>query len=199
MIRGRDESNLEIRVNSVGGTGAGVHNSGGLLRRDVGRDSVTCAGGLWGAAPRPFFSEAGSNAMTVVRHLAIRCRDMERSRSFYAHVFGWTFIGYRPSRQGLDFTDGVNNITLLQQPADMQRPSIEEGNEYIHFGVIVKDLAACWRRCREWGAEISKGDVKDRTPIESAEVPQRSFKVLDPDGNVIDVTADPDEWRGVTI
>ncbi len=137
--------------------------------------------------------------MTLLRHLAIRCRDMERSRSFYQQAFGWTFIGYRPSRQGLDFSDGVNNITLIQQPAEMQRPALEEGNEYIHFGVIVDDLVACWRRCVEWGAEISKGDVKDRTSIDRDAVPQRSFKVLDPDGNVIDVTADPQEWRGVTL
>jgi len=137
--------------------------------------------------------------MTLLRHLAIRCRDMERARSFYGTVFGWEFIGYRPSGLGLDFTDGVNNITLLQQPDDMQRPTIEEGNEYIHFGVIVDDLEACWKRCREWGAEISKGDVKDRTAIDQETAPERSFKVLDPDGNVIDVTANKEEWRGVAV
>ena len=136
--------------------------------------------------------------MTLLRHLAIRCRDMERARDFYGTVFGWEFVGYRPSRQGLDFSDGTNNITLLQQPADMQRPYIEEGNEYIHFGVIVDDLEACWNRCRSWGAEISKGDVKDRTAIDQQTPPSRSFKVLDPDGNVIDVTANKEEWRGVS-
>ncbi|MDA1053933.1 MAG: VOC family protein [Planctomycetota bacterium] len=137
--------------------------------------------------------------MTLLRHLAIRCRDMERSRDFYATVFGWEFIGYRPSGLGLDFSDGVNNITLLQQPDGMQRPALEEGNEYIHFGVIVDDLIACWHRCREWGAEISKGDVKDRTEIEQDALPARSFKVLDPDGNVIDVTANKEEWRGIAV
>ena len=135
---------------------------------------------------------------TRLRHLAIRCRDMERAKSFYEAAFGFDFIGYRPSGLGLDLSDGTNNITLLQQPAEMQRPSIEEGNEYIHFGVIVDDLHACWSRCREWGAEISKGDVKDRTAITQDELPERSFKVLDPDGNVIDVTANTEEWRGVT-
>lgn len=137
--------------------------------------------------------------MTLLRHLAIRCRDMEHARSFYEAAFGWEFIGYRPSGQGLDFSDGVNNITLLQQPEGMERPYIEEGNEYIHFGVIVDDLEACWNRCREWGAEISKGDVKDRTETDQETSPERSFKVLDPDGNVIDVTANKEEWRGVSL
>ena len=137
--------------------------------------------------------------MAHLRHLAIRCRDMERSRDFYETAIGWKFVDYRPSRQGLDLTDGVNNITLLQHPADLSRPVLEEGNEYIHFGVIVDDLEACWARCRQWGAPISKGDVKERTAADPSRPPARSFKVLDPDGNVIDVTADREEWRGVTV
>jgi catechol 2,3-dioxygenase-like lactoylglutathione lyase family enzyme len=137
--------------------------------------------------------------MSSLRHLALRCRDMERSRDFYLTVFGWEFVGYRPSRQGLDLSDGVNNITLLQHPADAVRSPLEEGNEFIHFGVIVDDLVACWQRCRQWGAKISKGDVKDRTEVNPDQPPIRSFKVLDPDGNVIDVTANREEWRGVRV
>ena len=103
--------------------------------------------------------------MARIRHLALRCRDMEESRRFYESVFGWKCIGYRPSRQGMDLTDGVTNITLLQQPADCDRPSIEEGSEYMHFGVMVEDLEAAWRRCRQWGAEASK-TVKGRTDLD---------------------------------
>jgi catechol 2,3-dioxygenase-like lactoylglutathione lyase family enzyme len=137
--------------------------------------------------------------MAHLRHLALRCRDMERSRDFYETVIGWKFVDYRPSRQGLDLTDGVNNITLLAHPPEPPRPEFEEGTEYIHFGVIVDDLVACWQRCRAWGAEISKGDIKDRTTADPNQPPVRSFKVLDPDGNVIDVTANRDEWRGVSV
>ena len=136
--------------------------------------------------------------MAHLRHLAIRCNDMERSRDFYTTVIGWDFFDYRPSRQGLDLTDGVNNITLLQNPPDLVRPSFEEGEEYIHFGVVVDDLGACWQRCVDWGAEISKGNVKERSEVESLQqAPEHSFKVLDPDGNVIDVTSNRDEWNGV--
>ncbi len=136
--------------------------------------------------------------MARIRHLALRCRDMEASRHFYESVFGWTFIGYRPSRQGMDLTDGMTNITLLQLPDDCDRPSIEEGSEYMHFGVMVEDLEAAWRRCRQWGAEASK-TVKSRTDLDRRLVPDRAFKIEDPDGNVVDVTADKDEWRGVKL
>lgn len=135
--------------------------------------------------------------MTILRHLAIRCVDMEKSRKFYAEAFGWRFIGYRPNGLGIDFSDETINITLLQQPAGMVRPAIEEGDEYIHFGVIVDDLEACWNRLKAMGATLSKDDIKDRNEIDPAKTPTRSFKVLDPDGNVIDVTANREEWRGI--
>ncbi len=137
--------------------------------------------------------------MASLRHLAIRCMDMEKSRTFYETAFDWKFIGYRPSGLGLDLSDGVNNITLLQQPDDCSRPVLDEGNEYIHFGVIVDDLKECWQRLSDWGAEFSKDDVKSRNEIGDDWTPRRSFKVLDPDGNVVDVTEYKEEWRGVTL
>jgi catechol 2,3-dioxygenase-like lactoylglutathione lyase family enzyme len=137
--------------------------------------------------------------MALLRHLALRCRDMEKSRKFYEEVIGWKFIGYRPSRGGLDLSDGVNNITLIQQPEDMVRPELEEGNEYIHFGVIVDDLEAVWQRLHEWGALFSRENVKERNPIDPSELPPVSFKVLDPDGNVVDITHNKAEWNGVQV
>lgn len=138
--------------------------------------------------------------MAHLRHLALRCKDMENSRDFYTNAIGLKFHDYRPSRDSMDLTDGVNNITLLQHPADAVRPPQVEGNEYIHFGIIVDDLASCWRRCKDWGAEVSKGDVKDRTEIVDEDaVPHRSFKVLDPDGNVVDISDNRNEWNGVSL
>ena len=136
--------------------------------------------------------------MPFLRHLALRCRDMERSRRFYEEVIGFKFVDYRPSRQGLDLSDGVNNITILQHSA-VERPVFEEGNEYIHFGIIVEDLEAVWKRLHAWGAMFSRDDVKQRKPIDPHVLPPRSFKVLDPDGNVVDITGYREEWRGVEL
>lgn len=124
---------------------------------------------------------------------------MEKSRRFYEEVIGWRFVGYRPSGEGLDLSDGVNNITLIQQPRECERHAAEEGNEFIHFGVIVDDLDAVWQRLHRWGATFSKENVKQRNPIDPAERPPVSFKVLDPDGNVVDITCNQEEWRGVTL
>lgn len=137
--------------------------------------------------------------MALLRHLALRCHDMERSREFYEKVIGWKFVGYRPSGQGLDLTDGTLNITLLQHSPNDRRPKFEEGREYIHFGLIVEDLPAVWQRLKDWGAELSKENVKARNAIDPDEVPAVSFKVLDPDGNVVDITCNKSEWRGVKL
>ena len=137
--------------------------------------------------------------MGLLRHLALRCRDMERSRKFYEEVVGWRFVGYRPIGDAVDLSDGVSNITLIQQPGDMERPELEEGNEYIHFGVIVENLGEVWKRLHSWGAVFSRENVKERNPIDPGVQPPVSFKVLDPDGNVVDITCNKEEWDGVRL
>ena len=67
--------------------------------------------------------------MAVIRHVALRCKDMERTRNFYETAFEWEFLGYRPSGAGLDLSDGMCNITLIQQPSDCDRPILEDGDE----------------------------------------------------------------------
>ena len=132
-------------------------------------------------------------ALTRMAHMALRCSDLERSRDFYTNVIGFEFFAWRPQGDSMDITDGCINITLL--PYDGSRPGFEEGDEYIHFGVIVDDLQAIWDRAVDWGAEISKGDVKDRTEVALSEGPGRSFKELHPEGKENDDTADRQEGR----
>ena len=131
--------------------------------------------------------------MAFVRHLALRCRDVENSRCFYEEAIGFKFVGYRPSGVSIDMTDGNLNITLLPHD-DQSRPQLEEGEEYIHFGVFVDDLEGAWNRLKEWGAKVEK-TVKGREALDPEALPAVAFKAIDPDGNVIDVTCDKAEWR----
>lgn len=135
--------------------------------------------------------------MALLRHLALRCRDVELSRRFYEQGIGFSFVGYRPNGISIDLSDGTLNITLLQHEGGA-RPRLEEGEEYIHFGVLVEDLEAAWRRLRGLGARIEK-TVKARDAVDAEGPPSLAFKALDPDGNVVDVSADRGEWRGVDI
>ena len=78
--------------------------------------------------------------MTLLRHLALRCRDMERSRRFY-ELLGLRFVDYRPGRSGMDLSDGTLNLTLIQYDGPERAP-LEEGTEFIHFGLLVDDARA---------------------------------------------------------
>lgn len=137
--------------------------------------------------------------MSFVRHLAIRCRNLEKSREFYETGMGWKFLSYRPGKGGLDLTDGEINLTFIQQPASWSPERHPDGNEHLHFGVIVDDLHACWERLKKLGAEFATDSVKEGEAASPDAPPEISFKVFDPDGNVFDVTCNRNEWVGVKM
>ncbi|MBT3270555.1 VOC family protein [Candidatus Poribacteria bacterium] len=132
--------------------------------------------------------------MARLRHIALRCADAEASRRFY-ELLGFSFVDYRPDGLSIDLSDGALNMTLL--PHAGERPRLEEGEEYIHFGIIVPDAAELWQRLRDAGATVLRDDVKLRNVVAQEDAPAGSYKVADPDGNVIDVTDNLDEWRWV--
>ena len=134
--------------------------------------------------------------MAFLRHIALRTKDMEASRLFYETI-GFEFVGYR-GRGGLDLSDGTLNMTILQYNG-VERPPFEEGTEFIHFGIIVEDLAKTYNTLRDGGFELIMDNVKKGDEIDDNKPPERSFKVADPDGNVVDITCAKDEWRGVTV
>ncbi|MCE2416073.1 VOC family protein [Candidatus Poribacteria bacterium] len=134
--------------------------------------------------------------MAFLRHIALRTKDMETSRRFYETI-GFAFVGYR-GRSGLDLSDGTLNMTILQYNGT-ERPPFEEGTEFIHFGIIVEDLAKIYNTLRDGGFELIMDNVKKGDDIDDNKPPERSFKVADPDGNVVDITGAKDEWRGVTV
>lgn len=130
--------------------------------------------------------------MPSFRHFAIRTSDIERSRRFYEEGLGMKFVS--PRNDSLDLSDGYVNLTLIPYEGPPRAPA-EEGSEFMHVGFLVDDLAATYRRLVDQGATIAREDVKERRKVRPDTVPTGSFKVLDPDGNVIDISERPDEWR----
>jgi len=131
--------------------------------------------------------------MITVRHLAIRTANLPASRRFYEEGLGLHYLGIRPSSVAIDLSDGSVNLTLLPYDGP-SRSALEEGIEFVHLGFVVDDLGTTYRRLIGLGAHIVLDDVNERRELSGAE-PQSSFKVLDPDGIVVDVSVRPDEWR----
>jgi len=132
--------------------------------------------------------------MLTFKHLAVRCRDLDRSRTFYEKGLGFTFVGLRGLGPSMDLSEGHVNLTLLPFETTASPPH-PEGDEHMHFGVLVESLEPVVERLRQIEAHIVKEDVKQRRDYDAATASVRSFKVLDPDGNVVDVSEYPQEWR----
>lgn len=134
------------------------------------------------------------SSQIAVRHLALRVRDIAKTRRFYEDGLGFRFLGYRPSGTSMDLSDGQVNLTLLPYVGPERQP-LEESYEFIHLGFWVADLAAVYHRLVALDAQVVREDVKERREFVGDALPVGSFKVLDPDGNVLDISERPDEWR----
>ena len=70
--------------------------------------------------------------MALIRHVALRCSDMEKSKVFYQTVFGWELIDYRPSGR-------CSHSKLLCLPSNIagKSPLCQSGSpcERLHTGV----------------------------------------------------------------
>ena len=132
--------------------------------------------------------------MIVLRHVAIRSQDLARTRRFYEDGLGLTFLGYQSDGVAMDLSDGSCNLRLLPYEGAARAPR-EEGTEFIHLGFLVDDAGRAYRRLAAIGADVVRDDIHERRQHDPSAPPPHSFKVLDPDGNVIDVSDHQTEWR----
>jgi catechol 2,3-dioxygenase-like lactoylglutathione lyase family enzyme len=133
---------------------------------------------------------------TTFVHVGVAATDLDRSLRFWRDVLGLRVIETRPGIAIL--TDGLHNVTVFRYGGD-RSPHPAGHQSYLHVGVRVADLAETLGRCLDQGLTILCDDVDYCRPFDPANPPTRSFKVEDPDGIVVDVTASADQWLGVAV
>lgn len=117
-----------------------------------------------------------------LRHVALRVADVERSQAFYTSLFGME-VEWKPDGDSVYLTSGQDNLAL--HGSDAPGPRTGGALDHIGFVVTAPDAVDAWReRAVAAGAEI----VKD---VEVHRDGARSFYLLDPDGNVIQIIHHP--------
>jgi catechol 2,3-dioxygenase-like lactoylglutathione lyase family enzyme len=129
-------------------------------------------------------------------HVGVATTDLDRSMRFWRDLLGFTVVDARSKLFVL--SDGAHNITVFE--ASENKSSKLRGESVgLHIGVRVDDLASTLQGCLDLGLEITCDDIDNCHPFDPNNPPIESFKVLDPDGIVVDVTASKSQWLGVTI
>jgi catechol 2,3-dioxygenase-like lactoylglutathione lyase family enzyme len=119
--------------------------------------------------------------MAKIRHIAIRCEDVESTAAFFQKVFDLRLV-QRRDHGPIDLSDGDVNITLL--PTTMRGQTRPAGFE--HIGFSVEDAGAARDRLLEAGAT-------ELNPVALGDAYYES-KFRLPEGMVIDVG----HWRGTS-
>ena len=113
--------------------------------------------------------------MPKLKHLAIRTEDTGKLATFYMDVFEMQVLHKDKNEGGAIFlTDGYFNLAILPNH-EQQAP-----NGLYHFGFEVEDLDSLKKKLKEAGAG---SEVQRRPRNREAE-----YRVLDPDGNPIDLS-----------
>ena len=134
---------------------------------------------------------------TRLVHVGIRATDLERSVAFWRDVLG---LRVAATMEGCyDLTDGRHNFRLFGNVGATRPPIVGGLLAYLHVGIMVDDLRAAIDRCTAAGVPIVWDGVDQGRPYDPASPPSKSFKVEDPDGIIVDVSASPDQWPGVVL
>ena len=132
---------------------------------------------------------------TILVHIGVRATDLAASLRFWRDALGLRVAGTMAGC--CDLTDGQHNFRVSQHTGSLRPPHVSGLLDYLHIGVRVDDLVATAQRCLDLGFPIIWDGVDAGRPYDPQHLPAESFKVADPDGIVVDVTASRAQWPGV--
>jgi catechol 2,3-dioxygenase-like lactoylglutathione lyase family enzyme len=119
-----------------------------------------------------------------MRHIALRVKDIKRSKAFYREIFGMEVV-WEPDPQNVYLSSGCDNLALHELPQGME-PS-PAGQTLDHLGFVVESA----ERVRALQEEFRAKGVKIVHPFMTHRDGSASFYCADPDGIVIQMLYEP--------
>ncbi len=118
-----------------------------------------------------------------MRHVALRVRDVGRSKAFYRENFGMDLV-WEPDPENVYLSSGTDNLALHAASAE-SAPA--ERQQLDHLGFVVDSA----ERVRELEGEFRDRGVKIVQPFKVHRDGSASFYLADPDGIVIQMLYEP--------
>lgn len=134
---------------------------------------------------------------TRLVHVGVRSTDLRETLRFWREGLGLQVV--QETALHSDLTDGTHNFRVFQHAGPERPPHVSGMLDYLHIGVMVNNLSETASRMRVLGFDIIWDGVDGGKPYDPAIPPAESFKVADPDGIVVDVSANHNQWPGVAL
>ncbi|MBI3809884.1 MAG: VOC family protein [Nitrospirae bacterium] len=125
--------------------------------------------------------------MQGLRHLALRVRDIRKSKDFYLRIFGLKVV-WEPDPQNCYLSSGIDNLALHEAPAeDAAGHASTPTSPLDHFGFI----AGSPQVVNAWAAWAEQNGVTIVKPVKRHRDGSYSCYLADPDGNTIQILYEP--------
>ena len=123
-----------------------------------------------------------------MRHIALKVRDMNRSKEFYQRLLGMDIV-WEPDAQNVYLSSGCDNLAL-HKVSDPYAAHFAE-QQLDHLGFIVETI----ERVKELEEEFRAQGVRILQPFKVHRDGSASFYCADPDGIVIQMLYEPNLSR----
>ena len=119
-----------------------------------------------------------------MRHIALKVRDVGRSKSFYQDILGMEVV-WEPDSQNVYLSSGCDNIALHEVPQRFVTGAAEQ--QLDHLGFLVETID----RVKQLEQEFHAKGVKIVHPFKIHRDGSASFYCADPDGIMIQMLYEP--------
>ena len=126
----------------------------------------------------------GLAGLKGMRHIALKVRDIARSKRFYQDIFGMIVV-WEPDPQNAYLSSGSDNIAI-HEVSDNFFQTAEE-RQLDHLGFVVESI----ERVKELEDEFRSQGVTIVHPFKVHRDGSASFYCVDPDGIVIQMLYEP--------
>ena len=122
--------------------------------------------------------------LTGMRHIALKVRDVSRSKNFYQEILGMDVV-WEPDPDNVYLSSGCDNLAIHRVSANF--PVSAEEKQLDHIGFLVESI----ERVKQLEREFTAKNVRIVHPFKVHRDGSASFYCVDPDGIVIQMLYEP--------